>query len=127
MLVASADAWNRGDLEAFASDYRRSDQTTYIGSTGRISGFEAIRDRYAPRFAPDASRDSLRFESLWTRPLGRRFALASARFVLHRAGVITASGPFTLVLRKIEGRWKIIYDHSSSDPPPPASPHPPDS
>lgn len=122
MLEASAAAWNRGDLEAFMSDYERSTETTYIGSSGRLVGWEAIRDRYAPAFAPGAERDSLRFEALRVRQLGQRHALATARFVLHRDGRVTGSGPFTLVLLRVEGRWRIIHDHSSSDPPPAESP-----
>lgn len=117
MLDASAAAWNRGDLEAFMADYERSPGTTYIGSSGLLVGWEAIRDRYAPAFAPGAERDSLRFEGLRVRELGQRHALATARYVLEREGAVTGSGPFTLVLLRVEGSWSIIHDHSSSDPP----------
>lgn len=122
MLAASAEAWNRGDLEAFMSDYARAPSTTYIGGTGLKVGFDAIRARYAPTFALAAERDSLRFESLRVRSLESRYALATARYVLQRGGETTASGPFTLVLSRIEGRWMIIHDHSSSDPPPESAP-----
>lgn len=117
MLAGAAAAWNRGDLEAFMADYERSPRTTYLGSTGLLVGWEAIRDRYAPLFVPGAERDSLRFEALRVRTLGQRYALATARYVLEREGEATGSGPFTLVLLRVEGRWRIIHDHSSADPP----------
>lgn len=117
MLESAAAAWNRGDLEAFMADYERSPNTTYIGSDGLIVGWEAIHDRYAPAFAPGAERDSLRLETSRVRTLGQRHALAMARWVLHREGRVTGSGPFTLVLLRVEGRWKIIHDHSSGDAP----------
>ncbi len=116
MLQAAAAAWNRGDLEAFMADYRRSPNTTYIGSAGLVVGWDAIWQRYAPAFAPGAERDSLRFEALRVRSLGQRHALATFRYVLEREGDVTGSGPVTLVLLGIEGRWTIIHDHSSSDP-----------
>lgn len=118
ILIESARAWNAGDLDGFMRHYEQAPTTTYIGAAGLIEGWDAIRTRYEPAFAPGAERDSLRFESLRTRPLGQGFGLATARYVLERDGETTASGPFTLVLRRIEGAWKIIHDQSASDPPP---------
>jgi hypothetical protein len=42
--------------------------------------------------------------------------VVTARFVLFRAAATTASGPFTLVLERRADGWKILHDHSSSDP-----------
>lgn len=117
MLAEAAAAWNRGDLDAFMADYERSPRTTYIGGAGLVVGWDGIRERYAPLFVPGAERDSLRFEALRVRPLGQRHALATARYVLEREDEATGSGPFTLVLLRVEGRWRIIHDHSSADPP----------
>lgn len=117
MLERSAEAWNRGDLDGFMADYLRAPTTTYIGSSGLVVGWEAIRARYAPLFEAGATRDSLRFEGISARLLGRAHALATARFVLHRGGQVTGSGPFTLVLWRTEDEWKIVHDQSASDPP----------
>ena len=46
-------------------------------------------------------------------------AIATARWILYQGDTVTGSGPFTLVLRHTSGGWKIIHDHSSSDPAPP--------
>ena len=69
MLEESADAWNRGELDGFMDDYLESVNTTYIGGTGLLSGYESIRARYAPLFEPGATRDSLRFEHVRVRRL----------------------------------------------------------
>lgn len=124
ILRHSADAWNAGDLDGFMVHYERAPTTTYIGSSGLLQGYEAIRARYAPGFEPGASRDSLRFESIRTRRLERRFGIATARYILHRDGVTTSTGPFTLVLTRVEGVWKIIHDQSAADPPPAPEPEP---
>lgn len=118
MLQRSADAWNAGDLDGFMSDYLRAPTTTYIGGSGQVSGWEAIRARYAPLFQAGALRDSLRFERVGGRPLGPDYALATARYVLFRGGRTTASGPFTLVLWRSDEGWRIVHDQSGSDPPP---------
>jgi len=120
MLDESAVAWNNGVIDGFMDDYLEAATTTYIGGPGLIIGYEGIRQRYAPLFEPGAERDSLRFESLRVRGLGPLYGLATARWVLHRDGVVTGSGPFTLVLRRTGTAWQIIHDHSSADATPAA-------
>ena len=118
VLTASAAGWNRGDLGTFMDAYLDSPTTTYWGATSLLQGYDAIRLHYAPRFRPGAERDSLRFEGVRARRLGTDYALATARWTLLRGDSVTASGPFTLVLRRMEGRWRIIHDHSSTFRPP---------
>lgn len=112
-LAASAAGWNRGDLGTFMAVYFDSPTTTYWGSRGLLHGYAAIREHYAPRFTSGAPTDSLRFENVRARRLGTDYALATARWVLFRDDSVTSAGPFTLVLRRVEGEWKIIHDHSS--------------
>ena len=119
MLAESAAAWNQGDLEGFMDDYLESESTTYIGGEGLLTGYESIHAHYAPRFEPGATRDSLRFEEVRVRRMAAVEAIATARWVLFRGDAITGSGLFTLVLRHTSRGWKIIHDHSSSDPSPP--------
>lgn len=118
MLAASAAGWNRGDLDAFMAVYKQDSQTSYVGGTGLKRGYEAIRQRYAPLFGSGAERDSLRFEDLRVRKVADDVAVGVARWVLHREGEVTGSGPFTLVLQQTGEGWKIVHDHSSSDPEP---------
>lgn len=116
MLERSAGSWNRGDLEGFMSVYLQSSETSYVGGSGLRTGYDAIRQRYAPLFREGASRDSLRFEELRVRSIDEDVAVGTARWILHREGRVTGSGPFTLVLRRVDGTWRIVHDHSSSDP-----------
>ena len=115
-LARSAADWNRGDLEGFMSDYAHDSATTFVDGGHAHRGWDFIRSRYVTRFAPGASRDSLRFEEVAGRRLGERHALVTARFILFRDGQTTASGPFTLVLEQQSDGWKILHDHTSSDP-----------
>jgi hypothetical protein len=46
--------------------------------------------------------------------------VATARYVLTRDGETTSTGPFTLVMMRVEGTWEIVHDQSAADPPPPA-------
>jgi ketosteroid isomerase-like protein len=115
MLMEGALAFNEGRLDAFMSDYYRSPSTTYIGGRGLVHGYDEIRERYQPWFEPDAARDSLSFEDLEARRLGAMYSLVTGRWLVHAEDEVAASGPFSLVLRRVEGGWKIIHDHSSTD------------
>jgi len=118
ILAAQSEAWNRGDLDGFMAAYERSPETTYIGAPGLVTGFDAIHGRYESHFAPGAERDSLSFTDLAARELDPRFGIATARYVLTRGDSITSTGPFTLVVMRVEGAWKIVHDQSAADPPP---------
>jgi uncharacterized protein (TIGR02246 family) len=116
MLVRAAGNWNRGDLDAFVDDYLPGDSTTFIGK-GVLRGPAAIRRAYAPRFAPGATRDSLSFVLLDVDALTPDVANVIATYVLaRRVGArdsVTAQGPTSLVMRRVNGRWRIVHDHSS--------------
>jgi ketosteroid isomerase-like protein len=98
------------------SDYAAESTTTYVDGRRARGGFDFIRGVYAPRFSAGAKRDSLSFEELEVRPLSATIALVTARFILQRQNQITASGPFTLVMERRPEGWKILHDHTSSDP-----------
>lgn len=119
MLDRSAAAWNRGDLTGFMDDYARDSLTSYVSGGRVLYGWQTLHDRYqAAYFAPGMSRDSLAFDALDVRALGPDAAFATARFALYRRDSVVASGPFTLVLVRRGGRWRIVHDHTSADPAP---------
>jgi uncharacterized protein (TIGR02246 family) len=113
LLDSAAGAWNRGDLDRFMEDYAPDTTTTFVGSKGILRGRAAIKQAYAPRFAPGGVRDSLSFENLEVDILAKDVVHAIAYYRLMRGDSTIARGPTSLVMRKIGGRWKIIHDHSS--------------
>ena len=115
-LARAAADWNRGDFNGFLSDYAPDSTTTFVDGLRPQRGIDFIRKNYTRYFAPGATRDSLYFEELEARPLSPTLALVTARFFLQRADSVTASGPFTLVMERRPEGWKILHDHTSSDP-----------
>jgi beta-aspartyl-peptidase (threonine type) len=117
MLARAAANWNRGDLDAFVDDYVPSDSTTFIGSRGIVRGPTAIRAGYAPLFAAGGVRDSLSFVILDVDPVAPDAVNLIAQYTLaRRIGVrdsVTARGPTSLLVRRVQGRWRIAHDHSS--------------
>lgn len=113
MFARSASAWNRGDLDTFMTDYLPGDRTTYVTNKGVIHGPAAIRERYAPRFAPGGMHDSLSFEGIEVDPLAPDVINVIAYYVLMRGDSLVARGPTSLVMVRQDGRLRIVHDHSS--------------
>lgn len=113
MMQQSARAWTRGDLDAFMDSYEASKSITFVTARGVVHGRDAIRDRYAPRFVPGAMHDALSFEDMEIDLLSPDVANVIAYYRLTRGDSTTARGPTTVVLRRREGKWRIIHDHSS--------------
>lgn len=118
MLQASAEDWNRGDLDRFLAPYLDSPETTFMTGTGPVHGLSTIRDRYRAGYWKAGSQPPqlLRFENLAVRQLDRDFALATGRFILtdRATGAPAGSGNFTLVFQRTPAGWRIIHDHSSN-------------
>jgi uncharacterized protein (TIGR02246 family) len=117
MFARAAANWNAGNLDAFVDDYLPSDSTTYIGGRGMVRGPAAIRASYAPMFTGRIVRDSLSFEILDVDPLAPDIVNFIGRYTLTRRldgrDSVTARGPTSLLLRRVNGRWRIVHDHSS--------------
>ncbi len=116
-LEASAEAWNRGDLDGFLKPYLDSSETTFMTARGVIHGLDTIRARYrAGYFKSGGPPQLLRFGDISVRDLGPDHALMTGRYRLtdRATGAPADSGNFTLVWRRTPGGWKIIHDHSSA-------------
>jgi uncharacterized protein (TIGR02246 family) len=113
VLDHGARAWDAGNLDDFLSDYLPDSETTFITKTGVLHGIDAIRGVYAARFAPGAQRDSLHFQNVQVDILAPDVVNTIAWYVLTRGDSITARGPTSLVMRRVNGRWRIVHDHSS--------------
>ncbi|HUK18778.1 MAG TPA: SgcJ/EcaC family oxidoreductase [Bryobacteraceae bacterium] len=115
ILKDSEAAWNRGDLESFASYYEDSPETTFIGREVVHGGVQAILERYRRAYPTREAMGTLAFSEIAVRPLADGVALATGKFTLHRstAGGGEASGRFTLILKRTPAGWRIIHDHTS--------------
>jgi ketosteroid isomerase-like protein len=119
-FVAQADAWNRGDIQAFMQAYEQSSQTTFIG-TNIGKGYEKILERYQKNYSNREQMGALTFSDLAVRMLpgscGKaEFAVVTGRFHLERTQKGEAKkddGIFSLVWRKGPQGWKIVLDHTS--------------
>ena len=112
MLERQDEAWNRGDIEGFMEHYVKSDELSFSSGGETIYGWQATIDGYKRRYPNKDRMGHLTFSELEIHPLGRRAALALGRWHLDREPD-PVGGNFSIVLRRIGGRWVIVHDHTS--------------
>jgi ketosteroid isomerase-like protein len=115
VLLAQQDAWNRGDIEAFATGYKDSPETLFIGSSIR-RGFADMLAGYRTKYPNRDAMGTLAFSDIEVRPISDTYALVIGKFHLERSkkGGGAANGVFSLLFQKTQDGWKIIVDHTST-------------
>ena len=119
VLNKSADDWNRGDLDAFATSYKNSPDILFMSRTIR-NGYAQMLASYKASYPTQEKMGKLTFSQLEVQPLDERLATVTGHFHLERtvAGGGNADGYFLLVLEHTAAGWKIVRDDTTALPPP---------
>jgi ketosteroid isomerase-like protein len=113
VLEAQVAAWNRGDLAAFMDTYWRSPDLRFASGDTPVRGWADALRRYRADYPDRTDMGELRISDVEITILAPDAATAFGRWRLAQA-TESPGGLFTLVLRKIDGRWLIIHDHTST-------------
>jgi len=105
-------AWNRGDLEGFMAGYWHSDSLRFIGSRGLTYGWQQTLDNYKKGYPDAEAMGKLKFTILSVEQLSKRSAYVIGKWYLTRKNG-DLSGHYTLLWKKMKGKWVIVADHSS--------------
>jgi hypothetical protein len=112
MLLQTARDWSKGDLEAFMQGYLKSDSLKFVGSSGITYGWQQTLENYRKGYPTKEHTGTLTFNLLEFDQLANDVFLVIGEFHLKRP-VGDADGMFSIILKSINGKWKIIADHSS--------------
>lgn len=105
-------AWNKGNLEEFMQTYWKSDSLLFVGQSGPKYGWQTTLDNYRKSYPDKAAMGILSFDIKDVRFISSNDAFVLGAWHLQREKD-QPHGYFTLVLKKINGEWKIVSDHSS--------------
>jgi len=112
MMLQQAKDWSNGDLEAFMQGYIKSDSLKFVGSSGLTYGWQQTLDNYKKGYPTKDHTGTLTFKLRDFDQLANNVFLVIGEFHLKRQ-VGDANGMFSIILKRINGDWKIIADHSS--------------
>jgi hypothetical protein len=111
-LERQAAAWNKGDLLEFMETYWKDDRLSFSAGGETARGWKATLEHYQQAY-PKEKMGKLHFDELSCDLLSPDAALVLGNWHLDNNGE-KKDGNFSLVLRKQDGRWLIIHDHSSN-------------
>lgn len=111
LLQQQAD-WNNADIESFMEVYWKSDELQFAGSNGVIYGWQNTLERYKRKYPDADAMGKLTFDIIKVRKIDPKIILLNGKFTLKRKND-QPSGYFTLIWKKIKGKWVIIADHTS--------------
>jgi len=112
LLDRQTKAWNNADIDSFMVGYWHDDSLMFIGRKGITYGYRQTMDNYKKNYADTAQMGRLTFDILHVNKLSSEYYFVVGKWFLKRS-VGDLSGHYTLLFRKIKGRWMIISDHSS--------------
>ena len=112
LLNEQTKAWNAGDKKAFMEGYWKNDSLMFIGKSGVTYGWQNTLDKYEINYPDTATMGKLHFDLIEVKRLSAIYFYVTGKWYLSRS-IGDISGHYTLLLRKIKGRWYIVTDHSS--------------
>lgn len=104
--------WNQGDLNGFMMSYAKTDSLLFVGKSGANYGWQTTLDNYKKGYPDKGAMGFLTFAIKKVEFLNVDIAFVLGSWHLKRDND-EPKGFFTLLLKKINGEWKIIVDHSS--------------
>ena len=105
-------AWNRGDIDGFMKGYWENDSLMFIGKSGVTYGWSNTLKNYKKNYPDTATMGKLAFTLIEVKELSKEYYHVTGKWFLKRS-IGDIGGHYTLLFRKINGRWVIISDHSS--------------
>ena len=115
-FMKTKDSWNMGDLEGFMNAYWNSEDLLFVGSRGPTYGYAATLANYQKAYPGIQAMGQLEYEVIDLYQIDTHTAFMVGKYILTRDDVVE-SGYYTLVWQKINDKWFIISDHSSSAAP----------
>ncbi|MBS1733200.1 MAG: DUF4440 domain-containing protein [Bacteroidetes bacterium] len=106
------EAWNRGDINRFMETYWQNDSLMFIGKNGVTYGWGPTKQSYIKGYPDTTAMGKLDFTILEVKRLSVLYFFVVGKWHLTRS-VGNLEGHFSLLFKKVKGRWVIVADHSS--------------
>ena len=113
VLQTQEKLWNEGKIEEFMEYYAKSEDLKFIGKAGVTKGWAATLKRYQTSYPNRETMGTLSFDIQEVDVTAGQTAWVLGRWKLDRPSLGDVGGYFTLLIKKIDGRWLVVRDHTS--------------
>ena len=111
VIENQAKAWNNGSLEGYMEGYWKSDSTRFMRKNGISYGWNETFESYKKGYPDKETMGTLTFKVISLEKLNGNSAFMIGKWDLDRKEKV--GGYFSLIWKKINGKWLITTDHTS--------------
>jgi len=112
LLNDQVTSWNAGNVDEFMTAYWNDDSLMFVGKNGVTYGYGNVLNNYRKHYPDTVAMGRLSYNILHIKELSPSYYFIVGKYTLNRS-IGDAQGHFTLLFRKINGKWMIICDQSS--------------
>jgi ketosteroid isomerase-like protein len=113
VLDIQVENWNKGDIEGFMMGYIPTEELMFIGNTGIKKGWNNTLERYKTTYSTREKMGTLKFDIIKVDILDHDDAHVIGKYMLsNQQDSIFASGYYTLLWKKVDGKWLIAVDQT---------------
>jgi hypothetical protein len=107
-----AKCWSNGDIDGFMEGYWKSDSLRFLGRRGLTKGWQTTLNNYKKAYPDKSAMGILKFNHISFEAMNDRTMFVVGKWALEREKD-TLSGYYSLLWKEIDGRWKVIFDHTN--------------
>lgn len=111
-MTKQMECWNKGDFNGYMEGYWKSDSLRFLGKRGLTRGWQKTLENYKKSYPDVQSMGKLKFDHISFEKLNNLQMFVVGKWTLEREKE-TLRGHYSLLWKKIDGEWKVIFDHSS--------------
>lgn len=112
VISQQQSAWNKGEIDGFMQGYLKSDSLMFVSRNGITYGWDAMLNNYKNSYSDTVAMGKLELQLLKLKPLSSEYYFITGTWHLVRT-IGDIGGYFTLLFKKVNGKWFIIVDHTS--------------
>ena len=114
LMMKQQHSWNNGNIEEFMSFYWNNDSLMFIGKNGIQYGWQTTLDNYQKRYPNKQEMGELNFTNLHCIAIGNQYYQITGNWKLIRTDSLgNLTGFYSLLWKKMDDRWVIVYDHTN--------------
>ncbi len=111
VLRMQEQKWSNHDIEGYMEGYWKSDSLKFYGASGLTYGWQKTLDNYKKRYPTKDHTGTLNFKVNDITRISDDAYYVMGEYHLTRP-IGNANGVFMIILKKIDGKWKVVADTS---------------
>lgn len=113
LMSLQQKAWNDFDIDGFMKYYWNNDSLMFIGSKSITYGWKQTLANYRKNYSSKELMGMLTFTNIKFEVYSSNAATVIGKWHIKRNDSSQIGGHYSLLWKKIDGKWVIVRDHTS--------------